>query len=167
MVRLQEDDFDISQEVRTLTRDRTDVGAVVTFTGLVRDLAGDQKISSMTLEHYPAMAQKQLDDIEAEARRRWQLLDSLIIHRYGDLNPGDQIVLVVTLSAHREDAFLAAQFLMDWLKTKAPFWKKEATQSGKQWVAAKADDDEAAARWVKNNLSFVCGLVNNRLREGD
>ncbi len=149
MIRLQSDDFDISQEVRTLTNDRTDIGAVVTFTGLVRDFAGDEKISSMTLEHYPAMARKQLEDIDAEARRRWQLQDSLIIHRYGDLTPGDQIVLVVTLSAHREDAFLAAQYLMDWLKTKAPFWKKEATQSGQQWVAAKADDDDAAARWIK------------------
>ncbi len=149
MIRLQTEDFDVSAEVRGLTDGRTDVGAVVTFTGLVRDLAGDAAISSMTLEHYPAMAEKELSEIEAEAHRRWTLLDSLIIHRHGTLKPGDQIVLVVTASAHREDAFLAAQFLMDWLKTKAPFWKKEATEAGDKWVAARGEDDAAADRWDK------------------
>ena len=147
MIRLQTDDFDISAEVRAITSGRTDIGAVVTFTGLVRDMAGGARISSMTLEHYPAMAMKELAAIEAEARRRWAIDDCLIIHRHGDLAPGDQIVLVVTLSAHREDAFLAAQFLMDWLKTKAPFWKKEATDSGAKWVAARDGDDAAAERW--------------------
>ena len=150
MIRLQTDDFDISAEVSRMTAGRADVGAVVTFTGLVRDTAGGARISSMTLEHYPAMAQKELEAIEAEARRRWQIADCLIIHRYGELSPGDQIVLVVTLSAHREDAFLAAQFLMDWLKTKAPFWKKEATGEGAKWVAARGADDAAAERWEKS-----------------
>lgn len=150
MIRLQSEDFDVGKEIRTLTAARTDVGGVVSFIGLVRDLAGDAAISSMTLEHYPAMAMKQLEAIEAEAHRRWNLIDSLIIHRHGTLKPGDQIVLVVTLSAHREDAFLAAQFLMDWLKTKAPFWKKEETDDGAKWVAAKEDDDAAATRWNKS-----------------
>ena len=150
MIRLQTDDFDISAEVSRMTAGRADVGAVVTFTGLVRDTAGGARISSMTLEHYPAMAQKELEAIEAEARRRWQIADCLIIHRYGELSPGDQIVLVVTLSAHREDAFLAAEFLMDWLKTKAPFWKKEATDGGAKWVAARGADDAAAERWEKS-----------------
>ncbi len=150
MIRLQTDDFDISAEVGRMTEGRADVGAAVTFTGLVRDMAGGASISSMTLEHYPAMAQKELEAIEAEARRRWDLIDCLIIHRHGELQPGDKIVLVVTLSAHREDAFLAAQFLMDWLKTKAPFWKKEATNDGAKWVAARDSDDAAADRWEEN-----------------
>ena len=150
MIRLQTKDFDLSTEVRALTQGRTDVGGVVTFVGLVRDMAGGARISSMTLEHYPAMAQKELEEIEVEARRRWQLADCLIIHRHGKLEPGDQIVLVVTLSAHREDAFLAAQFLMDWLKTKAPFWKKEVTEQGAKWVAARDSDDAAAARWEED-----------------
>ena len=149
MIRLQTDDFDISAEVKQMTSGRTDVGAVVTFAGLVRDLAGGARISSMTLEHYPAMAQKELEAIEEEARQRWQITDCLIVHRFGELAPGDQIVLVVTLSAHREDAFLAAQFLMDWLKTKAPFWKKEETDAGAKWVAARDSDDAAADRWKK------------------
>jgi molybdopterin synthase catalytic subunit len=149
VIRLQSEDFSVSDEIETLVGSRTDVGAVVTFTGLVRDIAGAETISSMTLEHYPAMAQKQLADVERQARARWPLQDALIIHRYGRLEPGDQIVLVITASAHREAAFEAAEFLMDWLKTKAPFWKLEETSDGESWVDARATDDAAAKRWLR------------------
>jgi molybdopterin synthase catalytic subunit len=147
-VRLQREPFDIGREVAALTRGRTDVGAVVTFTGLCRDSSGDQRITAMTLDHYPAMAQAELERLEAEALSRWPLLGSTIIHRYGRLEPGDDIVLVVTTSAHRAAAFEAASFLMDFLKTRAPFWKREETIGGDAaWVAAKAEDDDAADRW--------------------
>ena len=149
MIRVQREDFDVGAEVQRLTEGKHDIGGVVSFIGLVRDLAGGSKIGAMTLEHYPGMTEKQLAEIEAEANRRWALNGSLIIHRYGRLEPGDRIVLVVTASPHRETAFEACHFLIDWLKTKAPFWKLEDTETGAKWVAADARDDAAAARWRK------------------
>lgn len=136
MIRVQTEDFDVSNEIAALTKGRSDIGAVVSFSGLVRDV-------TLTLEHYPGMTERELGKIEAEANERWQLQGASIIHRVGELAPGDNIVLVVTASAHRKDAFEAAEFLMDYLKTRAPFWKRE----GEIWVEAKASDDEAAERW--------------------
>jgi molybdopterin synthase catalytic subunit len=149
MIRVQAEDFDIGAEIAALTAGKPQIGGVVTFTGLVRDFAGDAAISAMTLEHYPGMTERLLAGIEAEANRRWALDASLIVHRYGTLNPGDRIVLVITASAHRQAAFEAAEFLVDWLKTRAPFWKREAGPGGDRWVEAKAVDDAAAARWQK------------------
>jgi len=143
MIRIQREDFDPGREADALVRGRTDIGALVTFTGLVRGEAG----SAIELEHYPAMAEKELEAIEAEARKRWPLEACLVIHRHGRLLPGERIVLVVTASAHREAAFAAAEFLMDYLKTRAPFWKRETTQAGTIWVEAKSKDDDAAERW--------------------
>ena len=148
MIRVQREDFDIGKEIEALTRDRTSIGGVTSFIGLVRDVAGGEKIAAMTLEHYPGMTEKQLADIEAEARRRWPLDAVLIIHRYGELQPGDRIVLVLTASAHRDAAFDACRFLIDWLKTKAPFWKLEETGEGARWVEAQDSDEAAAKRWV-------------------
>lgn len=139
-VRVTPDPFDAGAEAATLTAGRTDIGAVVSFTGLVR---ADDGLQALTLEHYPAMTMRQLQAVAAEAWARWPLLAGTIIHRHGRLLPGEPIVLVVIASAHRAAAFEAAEFLMDWLKTKAPFWKHD----GKAWVAAKASDDHAAARW--------------------
>ncbi len=136
MIRVQTEDFDIGAEIAALTRSRADIGAVVTFSGLVRDVA-------LELDHYPGMTERELGRIETEAHRRWPLQACLIVHRVGKLAPGDNIVLVATASAHRGDAFAAAEFLMDYLKTRAPFWKRE----GERWVDAKASDDEAAKRW--------------------
>jgi len=149
MIRVQREDFDVGAELRALTQGRHEIGGVVTFVGLVRDMASESKIGAMTLEHYPGMTEKELAKIEAEALQRWPLTGSLIVHRYGRLEPGEQIVLVITASSHREAAFEACHFLIDWLKTKAPFWKLEDTDSGAQWVAAEARDDKAAARWTK------------------
>ncbi len=161
MIRVQAEDFDIAKEIAKLTDGRTDIGALVTFTGLVREFAtkrgqtpfnkisSDTKINTMTLEHYPGMTEKALTNIEEEANKRWPLDASLIVHRYGELAPGDQIVLVITASAHRQAAFEAAEFLVDWLKTKAPFWKLEAGEKGAEWVEARVDDDQAAQRWEK------------------
>ncbi|MGK2284661.1 molybdenum cofactor biosynthesis protein MoaE [Pedomonas sp. V897] len=148
-VRIQPHDFDVAAEIDRLRAGRTDIGALVTFTGLVRDMAGGQPIAAMTLEHYPAMALRQLETIAREAEGRWPLLGGTIIHRHGRLAPGDQIVLVAIASAHRHAAFEAAMFLMDWLKTKAPFWKKEEGGDGARWVAARAEDDAAAGRWLR------------------
>lgn len=142
--RLQATPFDLGREVAALTASRTDIGAVVTFTGLVRDLNDGAGVSALTLETYPAMAERQLAAIAAEAAARWPLLGGTVIHRYGTLLPGDAIVLVAVASAHRPAAFEAAAFLMDWLKTRAPFWKRE--DAG--WVAAKASDDAAAGQWL-------------------
>ena len=150
MIRVQREDFDVGAEIGRLTEGRHDIGGVVSFVGLVRDLAGGARISAMTLEHYPGMTEKQLAEIEVEANRRWALNGSLIIHRYGRLEPGDRIVLVATASPHRGAAFEACHFLIDWLKTKAPFWKLEDTDKGEKWVAADARDDAAAARWAKS-----------------
>ena len=145
-VRVQREDFDVGAEIKLLTAGRTDIGAIVTFTGTVR--GGDKTIASMTLEHYPGMTEAELERVEAEARRRWPLQASLIVHRYGELRPGENIVLVVTASPHRQAAFQSAEFLMDYLKTRAPFWKKEAGADGKgDWVDARESDDAATARW--------------------
>ncbi len=146
-VRIQTEDFDLAAELAALTGGNRAVGGVVSFVGLVRDMAGDAAVSAMTLEHYPGMTERKLAEIEAEANRRWPLEASLIVHRVGRLEPGDQIVLVATASAHREAAFQACHFLIDWLKTQAPFWKLEDGPDGAHWVEAKADDDTAADRW--------------------
>ncbi|MFM8800120.1 MAG: molybdenum cofactor biosynthesis protein MoaE [Tagaea sp.] len=148
-VRVQREDFDVGAELAALTRGRTDIGALTTFVGLVRDMAGDAKIGGMTLEHYPGMTEKELARVESEANARWPLSASLIVHRYGRLEPGDRIVLCAAASPHREASFEACHFLIDWLKTRAPFWKLEETDAGPQWVAAKEADDAAAARWSK------------------
>jgi molybdopterin synthase catalytic subunit len=148
-VRVVEAPFDPAAELATFARGRSDVGAVASFTGLVRDEHGGERILAMTLEHYPGMTERQLARIEAEARARWPLLDVLVIHRVGRMLPGEPIVLVATASAHRAAALEACAFLIDWLKTKAPFWKLEETPSGARWVEARASDDEAAARWER------------------
>jgi len=153
VIRVQEDDFDVGAELAKLTEGRHGVGGVCSFVGLVRDMAGDETIASMTLEHYPAMTEKALAEIEAEANERWPLEDTVIIHRHGKLNPGDNIVFVAAASAHRDAAFDACRFLIDWLKTKAPFWKLEDTPEGGKWVDARASDDEAAARWGEDSTA--------------
>lgn len=151
MIRVQREDFDVGAEIRGLTEGRVDIGAVVSFTGLVRAEAGERAIGALTLEHYPGMTEKELARIEAEATGRWPLSASLIVHRHGRLEPGENIVLVVTASSHRRAAFEAAAFLMDWLKTSAPFWKKEErAEGGESWVEARAADDEAAGRWTRD-----------------
>lgn len=146
-VRVQEADFDVGAEMAALSDGRTDVGGVASFVGLVRDIAGGTAVTAMTLEHYPGMTERQLEEIEAEARSRWPLLEVRIVHRVGRLQPGDRIMFCGAASAHRGAALEACAFLMDWLKTKAPFWKKEETPAGERWVEARAEDDEAASRW--------------------
>jgi len=150
-VRVQREDFDVGAEIAALTAGRTDIGGVATFLGLVRDMAGNDRISAMSLEHYPGMTEKMLAEIEAEARTRWPLDATLIIHRHGRLEPGDRIVLVATASAHRKAALESCEFLIDWLKTKAPFWKLEETGAGARWVVARESDDRAAARWEEGS----------------
>ena len=151
MIKVQQENFDAGAELAALTAGNHRIGGVASFIGLVRDLDGadgrDAALRAMTLEHYPAMTEKKLAEIEAEACARWPLESSLIIHRYGRLKPGEQIVLVACASAHRQAAFDACNFLMDWLKTEAPFWKLEETESGEGWVDSRASDDAAAARW--------------------
>ena len=152
MIRVQTEDFDIGAEVRRLTAGRTDLGAIVTFTGTVRDTAKGQPIEAMALEHYPGMTERELERIEREAHARWPLAGSLVVHRVGSLKPGDNIVLVVTASAHRKAAFEAAEFLMDYLKTSAPFWKSETAANGSaEWVDARESDDAAMARWTRTD----------------
>lgn len=149
-VEVQPELFDAGEELTAFLADRRDSGGIATFTGIVRDRDTDNPITALTLEHYPGMTEGMLERIEAEARTRWDLDDCLIIHRYGRLQPGEPIVMVLTASAHRKDAFEACEFLVDWLKTKAPFWKQEETVSGKtRWVKARATDDEAAERWTQ------------------
>jgi len=150
MIRVQSQDFDIGAEIAALRNGRTDAGAIAAFIGTVRDQAGTNAVTAMTLEHYPGMTEKELARIEAEAHARWPLLDSLIVHRTGRLLPGDNIVLVIALSAHRDAAFEAARFLMDYLKTNAPFWKTEETAEGHHWVAARESDEASATRWSKS-----------------
>lgn len=147
MIRVQEEPFDIATELARLRAGRTDIGGIALFIGTVRDFGQAEGIRSMTLEHYPGMTEEALAAIEAEAQRRWPLSASLVVHRHGRLEPGEDIVLVVAASAHRQAAFEACQFLIDWLKTKAPFWKLESGASGDHWVEAKAHDDAQAARW--------------------
>ncbi|HVJ43709.1 MAG TPA: molybdenum cofactor biosynthesis protein MoaE [Dongiaceae bacterium] len=158
MIRVQQEDFDIGAELARLGDGNHAVGGIASFIGLVRDMSpqaapggqsASNKIGAMTLEHYPGMTEKQLAAIETEARRRWPLEDCLIIHRCGRLLPGDRIVLVATASAHRQAALESCAFLIDWLKTKAPFWKLEDGAQGSQWVEARSSDDQAAARWNK------------------
>lgn len=149
MIRVQRDDFDLGAELAALTAGNPRIGGLCSFVGLVRDMAGGEQIGAMTLEHYPGMTEKMLERIEAEAKQRWPLEASLIIHRYGRLEPGEQIVLVATASPHREAAFEACHFLIDWLKTQAPFWKLEDKESGAEWVEARDSDDKAAQRWKK------------------
>jgi molybdopterin synthase catalytic subunit len=146
-VRLQREPFDAAAEAAKLTRGRDDVGAVVTFTGICRGSERGEPIAALTLEHYPGMAEAEIERHVAEAVDRWPLLGVTVVHRHGRIVPGEDIVLVVTTSSHREAAFAAAEFLMDYLKTRAPFWKQVETTSGKTWVDAKATDDDAAARW--------------------
>ena len=146
-VRVQTGDFDISQEIALLCKDNPGIGAIASFIGVVRDLNEGDRVTGMTLEHYPGMTEKSVEDIITQARARWQVMDALVIHRIGALKPLDQIVLVVVSSAHRGDAFAACEFIMDFLKTRAPFWKKEQTGSGARWVDARAADDVAAERW--------------------
>ena len=148
-IRVQQEDFDTGAEIAKISAKNTNIGGVCSFIGLVRELDDGNAIKSMTLEHYPGMTEKQLAKIEAEACERWPLEDTLIIHRYGRMEPGEQIVLVITASAHRKAAFEACEFLIDWLKTKAPFWKSEETTDGAKWVEAKASDDAAADKWAK------------------
>jgi molybdopterin synthase catalytic subunit len=146
-VRVQEADFDVGRELEALTRGRMDVGAVASFVGLVREENDGHAIAAMALEHYPGMTEKALETICAEAHSRWRLLDTLVIHRVGRLLPGDRIVLVGVASGHRGDAFAACEFIMDYLKTRAPFWKREDTPAGSRWVEARDSDDAAAQRW--------------------
>jgi molybdopterin synthase catalytic subunit len=148
MIRVQHEDFDISAEIDRLVSGNHQIGGVASFVGLVRDMAGGDAIGAMTLEHYPGMTEKMLAESEAEAGRRWPLAASLIVHRYGRLEPGDRIVLVVTASSHRAAALESCQFLIDWLKTKAPFWKLEETAAGGKWVDARDSDDAASRRWM-------------------
>ena len=148
-IRIQSADFDIAAEVAALTKGNTDIGAVVTFSGICRGGEGDNAIAAMTLEHYPGMAEAEIGRHVAEAVRRWPLDGVTVIHRYGRVVPGDNIVLVLTASKHREAAFQAAEFLMDYLKTNAPFWKSEERAGNMQWVDAQTHDDNAAARWKK------------------
>ncbi|MBI4183349.1 MAG: molybdenum cofactor biosynthesis protein MoaE [Proteobacteria bacterium] len=147
MIRVQRQDFDVGAELAALTRDNPGIGGLCAFVGLVRDLSGGERIQAMTLEHYPGMTERELARIEAEAAARWPLAASLIVHRYGRLDPGERIVLVATAAPHRQAAFESCQFLIDWLKTKAPFWKQEETADGARWVEARAEDDQAADRW--------------------
>ena len=146
-IRLQREDFDAAAEAAALVGGRTDVGAVVTFTGLCRGAEDGEPIAALNLEHYPGMADTEIARHVEEAQARWRLAGVTVIHRYGRLSPGENIVLVVTAASHRHDAFAAAEFLMDYLKTRAPFWKQVEHASGTQWVEAKAADDVAAERW--------------------
>ncbi len=146
-VRVQTEDFDLADEVAALRRGNPKVGAVACFVGVVRDLNEGDAVAQMTLEQYPGMTEKSIEKIIDEARGRWEIYDVIVIHRVGTLAPTDQIVLVAVSSAHRGEAFQACEFLMDYLKTRAPFWKKEETPGGSRWVDARAADDQAAARW--------------------
>ena len=149
MIRVQRVDFDAGQEIGAISARNFEVGGVASFIGLVRGANEKSQITAMTLEHYPGMTEKILFGLEAEARTRWRLEDLLIIHRYGRMTPGEQIVLVITASAHREDALQSCQFLIDRLKTGAPFWKNEETPVGNHWVESKIEDDTASQRWQK------------------
>ena len=147
MIRVQREDFDVGVEMAALSGSG-EVGAMASFVGLVRGQAGDDKIGAMTLEHYPGMTEKKLAEVETEARARWPLEDCLIIHRYGRLEPGERIVMVITAASHRQAALEACAFLIDWLKTSAPFWKLEERGGGEEWVEARASDDQAAEKWA-------------------
>jgi molybdopterin synthase catalytic subunit len=149
-IRIQEADFEIAQEISALTKGRSDVGAVVSFSGVCRGSEGDQPIAALTLEHYPGMAEAEIARHAETAMARWPLTGVSVIHRVGRITPGENIVLVVTASQHRQAAFQAAEFLMDYLKANAPFWKREESAAGISWVEAHSQDDAAAARWTKS-----------------
>ena len=150
MIRVQHEDFDPGAEIAALHSGRSDIGAVVSFVGLVRGESHGERLTSMTLEHFPGMTERELQRIADEASARWSLQGCTIVHRVGELKPGDRIVLVVTAAAHRRAAFEAGEFLMDYLKTRAPFWKRELRATGEYWVEARDSDDEAAARWKRD-----------------
>ncbi len=150
-VRVQTEDFDLSTEVAQLRQQAPKVGAVVTFLGTVRDLNEGEQVAEMELEHYPGMTEKSLEAIVAQAKARWDIFDALVIHRVGPLKPLEQIVLVAVTSAHRGEAFDACEFIIDYLKTEAPFWKKEQTPSGARWVDARVTDDEAMRKWAQDH----------------
>lgn len=146
-VRIQTADFDVSAEIAALRRGNPKIGAVASFVGIVRDVNEGDAVAGMTLEHYPGMTEHAIEEIVTQARGRWRVLDALVVHRIGRLKPQDQIVLVVVAGEHRGHAFAACEFIMDYLKTRAPFWKKETTATGERWVEARASDDIAAERW--------------------
>lgn len=147
MIKVQQEDFSLDDEYKALRADAPEIGAIVTFTGLVRDLNCDEQVTGLFLEHYPGMTEKVLEQLIEEAKQRWPIINARIIHRIGALKSSDQIVFVGVNSKHREAAFAACEFLMDFLKTKAPFWKKEQRESGDAWVEAKSSDEERAVRW--------------------
>ena len=149
-IRVQEADFDVAREIATLTKGRTDIGAVVSFSGICRDSENGEAIAALTLEHYPEMAEAEITRHAETALSRWPLTGLTVIHRVGRIVPGENIVLVLTASAHRQAAFQAAEFLMDYLKANAPFWKREESAGGANWVEARHHDDDAAARWTKS-----------------
>lgn len=151
MIKVQTEAFDVGDEIAKLTGGNLSIGGIVSFVGTVREMSGTSAINSMTLEHYPGMTERALEHIEAEANQRWSLQASLIIHRYGKLLPGEGIVLVITASAHRKAAFDACEFLMDWLKTKAPFWKLEENDDGGVWVDAREADTMASEKWARKD----------------
>ena len=148
-VSVQTEDFDVSHEIAAVRRDNPRIGAIASFVGVVRDLNDGDSVAEMTLEHYPGMTEKSIDDIITEARTRWDVMNARVIHRVGTLKPLDQIVLVVVASGHRGDAFAACEFIMDYLKTRAPFWKKEQTPNGGRWVDARVSDDVAMQKWAQ------------------
>src|SRR5438445_11238647 len=148
-IRIQQVDFDVAQEIAALTKGRTDVGAVVSFSGICRGSENGEPITALTLEHYPGMAEAEIMRHAEDAMARWPLQGLTVIHRFGRITPGENIVLVITASSHRQAAFEAAEFLMDYLKTSAPFWKREESAEGSGWVEARTHDDAAAARWTK------------------
>ena len=148
-VRIQNEDFDSGQEIAILRRNNPAIGAIASFIGLVRDVNEGDRVSELMLEHYPGMTDKALEKIVEEAKSRWEIIDVLVVHRVGLLRPMDQIVLVVVAGAHRGEAFAACEFLMDYLKTQAPFWKKERTPAGSRWVEARSSDEAAARRWTR------------------
>ncbi len=148
-VKVQQQDFDLGAEILALRKNNPKIGAVTSFVGLVRDVNDGSSVADMTLEHYPGMTEKALEDIAAQAKSRWDIFDTLIIHRVGTLKPTDQIVMVAVCGAHRGEAFAACEFIMDYLKTSAPFWKKESTPQGARWVDARVSDDAAAQRWKR------------------
>jgi molybdopterin synthase catalytic subunit len=146
-VRVQTEDFDVGAEIAAMRKGNAAIGGIASFVGVVRDVNEGDSVSEMRLEHYPGMTEKSIAEIIAQARGRWNVIDALVVHRVGVLRPTDQIVLVIVASAHRGDAFHACEFIMDYLKTRAPFWKKEQTREGARWVDARAADDVSAERW--------------------
>jgi len=146
-VRVQQEDFDVAAEIAQMRSGSTRIGAIAAFIGIVRDLNDGDEVRTLTLEHYPGMTEKALEQIVADARQRWEISDVRVVHRVGTLAPSDAIVLVLVAGAHRGEAFAACEFVMDYLKTRAPFWKKETTPGGERWVEARESDDKSAARW--------------------